>query len=169
MTDTTAATGVPPVHAVTAATDEAMRALGRDLAALTRPGDLLILSGPLGAGKTTLTQGLGQGLSVRGSVTSPTFVISRIHPSLKGGAALVHVDAYRLGGSDEIDDIDLDMTLPESVTVVEWGEGVAEELSEDRLEVRIERHSDDTRTVHLRPVGSRWSDIDLPGTVAGRG
>ncbi|HJE60536.1 MAG TPA: tRNA (adenosine(37)-N6)-threonylcarbamoyltransferase complex ATPase subunit type 1 TsaE [Nocardiopsis listeri] len=170
MTNTTATTdGVPHVHAVTAATDDAMRALGRDLAALTRPGDLLILSGPLGAGKTTFTQGLGQGLDVRGSVTSPTFVISRIHPSLSGGPALVHVDAYRLGGSDEIDDIDLDMTLPESVTVVEWGEGVAEGLADDRLEIRIERHPDDTRTVHLRPVGARWTDIELPGTTAGRG
>ncbi|GHC77386.1 bifunctional tRNA (adenosine(37)-N6)-threonylcarbamoyltransferase complex ATPase subunit type 1 TsaE/phosphotransferase [Nocardiopsis terrae] len=170
MTDTTATTtGALRVHAVTAATDEEMRVLGRDLAALARPGDLLILSGPLGAGKTTFTQGLGQGLGVRGSVTSPTFIISRIHPSLTGGPALVHVDAYRLGGPAEIDDIDLDMTLPESVTVVEWGEGVAEGLADDRLEIRIERHPDDTRTVHLRPVGARWADIDLPGTVAGRG
>ncbi|PWV52127.1 tRNA (adenosine(37)-N6)-threonylcarbamoyltransferase complex ATPase subunit type 1 TsaE [Nocardiopsis sp. L17-MgMaSL7] len=168
MTDTTATTA-SHVHAVTAATDEEMRVLGRDLAALSRPGDLLILSGPLGAGKTTLTQGLGQGLGVRGSVTSPTFVISRIHPSLVGGPALVHVDAYRLGGPDEVDDIDLDMTLPESVTVVEWGEGVAEGLADDRLEIRIERHPDDTRTVHLRPVGARWTDIDLPGTAAGNG
>ncbi|WP_017597144.1 tRNA (adenosine(37)-N6)-threonylcarbamoyltransferase complex ATPase subunit type 1 TsaE [Nocardiopsis lucentensis] len=170
MTDVTAtATGAPVVHEVTAATDGAMRALGRDLAALTRPGDLLILSGPLGAGKTTFTQGLGEGLRVRGSVTSPTFVISRIHPSLAGGPSLVHVDAYRLGGPDEIDDIDLDMTLPDSVTVVEWGEGVAEGLSDDRLEIRIERHPDDTRTVHLIPVGDRWSDVDLPGIAAGRG
>ncbi|WP_017582500.1 tRNA (adenosine(37)-N6)-threonylcarbamoyltransferase complex ATPase subunit type 1 TsaE [Nocardiopsis valliformis] len=170
MTDTTATTtGASRVHAVTAATDEDMRVLGRDLAALSRPGDLLILSGPLGAGKTTFTQGLGQGLGVRGSVTSPTFIISRIHPSLTGGPSLVHVDAYRLGGPDEIDDIDLDMTLPESVTVVEWGEGVAEGLSDDRLEIRIERHPDDTRTVHLRPVGARWADIDLPGTAAGNG
>lgn len=161
MTDVTAPT-VSTVREVTAATDDAMRALGRDLAALARPGDLLILSGPLGAGKTTLTQGLGAGLGVRGSVTSPTFVISRVHPSLVGGPALVHVDAYRLGGPDEIDDIDLDMTLPDSVTVVEWGEGVAEELSEDRLEIRIERHHDDTRTVRLRAVGDRWARADLP-------
>ncbi|GAA1437992.1 hypothetical protein GCM10009602_04980 [Nocardiopsis tropica] len=161
MTDVTATT-VSTVREVTAATDDAMRALGRDLAALTRPGDLLILSGPLGAGKTTLTQGLGAGLGVRGSVTSPTFVISRVHPSLVGGPALVHVDAYRLGGPDEIDDIDLDMTLPDSVTVVEWGEGVAEELSEDRLEIRIERHRDDSRTVRLRAVGDRWAGVELP-------
>ena len=170
MTDTTATTaGVSHVHTVTAATDDAMRTLGRDLAALARPGDLLILSGPLGAGKTTFTQGLGEGLGVRGAVTSPTFIISRIHPSLAEGPALVHVDAYRLGGPEEIDDIDLDMTLPDSVTVVEWGEGVAEGLADDRLEIRIERHPDDTRTVHLRPVGARWTDIELPGTTAGRG
>lgn len=170
MTDATATTpGASTVREVTAATDDAMRTLGRDLAALARPGDLLILSGPLGAGKTTLTQGLGEGLGVRGSVTSPTFVISRIHPSLTGGPALVHVDAYRLGGPDEIDDIDLDMTLPDSVTVVEWGEGVAEGLSDDRLEIRIERHPDDTRSVHLRAVGARWTGTDLPGTAAGRG
>ncbi|MFL1378166.1 MULTISPECIES: tRNA (adenosine(37)-N6)-threonylcarbamoyltransferase complex ATPase subunit type 1 TsaE [unclassified Nocardiopsis] len=163
MTDVT--TTANASTAVTAATDGAMRALGRALADLSRPGDLLILSGPLGAGKTTLTQGLGQGLGVRGSVTSPTFVISRIHPSLVGGPSLVHVDAYRLGGPDEIDDIDLDMTLPESVTVVEWGEGVAEGLSDDRLEIRIERHPDDTRTVHLTPVGRRWADVALPAAV----
>ncbi|NKZ00243.1 tRNA (adenosine(37)-N6)-threonylcarbamoyltransferase complex ATPase subunit type 1 TsaE [Nocardiopsis alborubida] len=170
MTDATATTpGAATVREVTAATDDAMRTLGRDLAALARPGDLLILSGPLGAGKTTLTQGLGEGLGVRGSVTSPTFVISRIHPSLTGGPDLVHVDAYRLGGPDEIDDIDLDMTLPDSVTVVEWGEGVAEGLSDDRLEIRIERHPDDTRSVHLRAAGARWAGADLPGTAAGRG
>ncbi len=169
MTDATATTpGAATVREVTAATDDAMRTLGRDLAALARPGDLLILSGPLGAGKTTLTQGLGEGLGVRGSVTSPTFVISRIHPSLTGGPDLVHVDAYRLGGPGEIDDIDLDMTLPDSVTVVEWGEGVAEGLSDERLEIRIERHPDDTRSVHLRAVGARWTGADLPGTAAGR-
>ncbi|MCP3014447.1 tRNA (adenosine(37)-N6)-threonylcarbamoyltransferase complex ATPase subunit type 1 TsaE [Nocardiopsis dassonvillei] len=168
MTDATATTpGAATVREVTAATDDAMRTLGRDLAALARPGDVLILSGPLGAGKTTLTQGLGEGLGVRGPVTSPTFVISRIHPSLSGGPDLVHVDAYRLGGPDEIDDIDLDMTLPDSVTVVEWGEDVAEGLSDDRLEIRIERHPDDTRSVHLRAVGARWTGADLPGTAAG--
>jgi tRNA threonylcarbamoyladenosine biosynthesis protein TsaE len=168
MTDATATTpGAATVREVTAATDDAMRTLGRDLAALARPGDVLILSGPLGAGKTTLTQGLGEGLGVRGPVTSPTFVISRIHPSLSGGPDLVHVDAYRLGGPDEIDDIDLDMTLPDSVTVVEWGEDVAEGLSDDRLEIRIERHLDDTRSVHLRAVGARWTGADLPGTAAG--
>lgn len=163
MTEATSTAQGAHARRVGAATDDAMRALGRDLAALTNPGDLLILSGPLGAGKTTLTQGLGEGLGVRGSVTSPTFVISRIHPSLVGGPALVHVDAYRLSGADEIDDIDLDMTLPDSVTVVEWGEDVAQGLAEERLEIDIERHLDDTRTVHLRPVGARWTGAELPG------
>ncbi|GAA3758753.1 tRNA threonylcarbamoyladenosine biosynthesis protein TsaE [Spinactinospora alkalitolerans] len=143
---------------VTAATDAEMRALGRRIAAEVRPGDLLILSGPLGAGKTTLTQGLGEGLNVRGPVTSPTFVISRVHPSLGGGPALVHVDAYRLGGAAELDDLDLDAGLDDSVTIVEWGEGVAEELSETRLEITIDRLPDDTRTVRLTGVGPRWSD-----------
>ena len=83
----------------------------------------MVLSGELGAGKTTFTQGLGAGLGVRGDVTSPTFVIARVHPSLSGGPALVHVDAYRLGGIDELDDLDLDASLDEAVTVVEWGEG----------------------------------------------
>lgn len=163
MTQATSTAHGAHARTVGAATDDAMRALGRDLAALTRPGDLLILSGPLGAGKTTFTQGLGEGLGVRGSVTSPTFVISRIHPSLVVGPALVHVDAYRLSGADEIDDIDLDMTLADSVTVVEWGEDVAEGLSEERLEIDIARHPDDTRTVRLRPVGARWTGAELPG------
>ncbi len=90
---------------------DAMRVLGRDLAARLGAGDLVLLSGGLGAGKTTLTQGLGEGLGVRGGVTSPTFVIARVHPSLVGGPALVHVDAYRLGGIEELDDLDLDASL----------------------------------------------------------
>lgn len=167
MTDATATTpGAFTVGEVTAATDDAMRALGRDLAALTRPGDLLILSGPLGAGKTTLTQGLGEGLGVRGTITSPTFVISRIHPSLVGGPALVHVDAYRLGGFAELDDLDLDASLDESVTIIEWGEGLAEGLSDDRLEVIISRGDGpgDEREVRIVGAGHRWSDLELgPG------
>lgn len=142
---------------VTVATDTAMRALGRGIAAELRAGDLLILSGPLGAGKTTLTQGLAQGLNVRGPVTSPTFAIARTHPGLGGGPALVHADAYRLGGPDELEDLDLDLDLAESVVVVEWGEGLAEGLSEDRLEIAIDRFADDTRTVRLRRVGARWA------------
>ncbi len=150
---------------IVAATSDATRALGCRLAALLRAGDLLILSGDLGAGKTTFTQGLGEGLQVRGGVTSPTFVISRVHPSLVDGPALVHVDAYRLADLSELDDLDLDTSLEEAVTVVEWGSGVAEDLAEDRLEVEILREhgasSDESRTVRLTPVGPRWADVEL--------
>ena len=137
-------------------TADAMRDLGRRLAAELRAGDLLVLSGPLGAGKTTLVQGIGEGLGVRGPITSPTFVIARVHPSLGGGPALVHADAYRLGGVAEIDDLDLDASTDSSVTVVEWGEGLAEGLSEDRLEVAIELRGDG-RIVRLTGIGPRWA------------
>jgi tRNA threonylcarbamoyladenosine biosynthesis protein TsaE len=146
-------------------TAEEMRAYGTRLAALLRPGDLLVLSGPLGAGKTTLVQGVGEGLKVRGPITSPTFVIARVHPSLRGGPPLVHVDAYRLGGDLEVDDLDLDASLEESVTVVEWGEGLVEGLSEERLEIHIDREADDeARTVTLRGVGARWAGLKLDDT-----
>lgn len=165
-------------------TADDMRELGRRLARLARSGDLLLLTGDLGAGKTTLTQGLGDGLGVRGGVTSPTFVISRVHPSLVGGPALVHVDAYRLGGLAELDDLDLEVSLEESVTVVEWGEGIAEALAEDRLDIRVSRsHGRDaeggaeggsvggggglpeTRRVRIAPVGARWAAAGLTGLV----
>jgi len=120
-----------------------MRALGQRLADLLRPGDLVVLSGPLGAGKTTLVQGIGQGLNVRGPVTSPTFVIARVHPPLGGGPALVHADAYRLASPAEVDDLDLDADVSSSVTVVEWGEGMVEGLAADRLEVTIAMSRDD--------------------------
>lgn len=156
-----------------------MQELGRRLAPLLRPGDLVLLTGELGAGKTTLTRGLGEALGVRGAVTSPTFVIARVHPSLTGGPALVHVDAYRLGGGlDEMEDLDLDVSLPESVVVVEWGEGKVEELSEDRLHVVIGRAvgadapggadgapvdtADDVREVTVTGLGARWADAGLP-------
>jgi len=145
---------------VEVATADEMRGLGRRLAADLRAGDLLVLSGPLGAGKTTLVQGIGEGLGVRGPVTSPTFVIARVHPSVRGGPALVHADAYRLGGVAEIDDLDLDSDAASSVTAVEWGEGLAEGLSEDRLEVSIEL-SGDRRTVRISGVGSRWAGVAL--------
>ena len=143
------------------ATDADMRDLGRRLAALLRAGDLVILTGPLGAGKTTLVQGIGAGLGVRGPVTSPTFVIARVHPALAGsGPALVHADAYRLGSIGEVDDLDLDADVASAVTVVEWGSGLAEGLAEDRLEISIEPDPDsDVRTVRLKGHGGRWHDV----------
>jgi tRNA threonylcarbamoyladenosine biosynthesis protein TsaE len=144
------------IETIEVPTAGAMRDLGRRLAAGLRAGDLLVLSGPLGAGKTTLVQGIGDGLGVRGPITSPTFVIARVHPSLRGGPALVHADAYRLGGVAEIDDLDLDASTDSSVTVVEWGEGLAEGLSEDRLEVAIELRGDG-RIVRLTGIGPRWA------------
>ena len=150
---------------VVTATAEETEALGVAVAGLLLPGDLVILGGDLGAGKTTFTRGLGAGLGVRGAVTSPTFVISRVHPSTTGGPALVHVDAYRLSGLDELDDLDLDASLEDSVTVVEWGRGVAEGLADDRLEVELVRaHADEEgegRTVRLRGVGDRWAAVSL--------
>lgn len=150
---------------------DAMREIGQEIATRLEAGDLLVLSGELGAGKTTFTQGIGAGLQVRGDVTSPTFVIARVHPSLVDGPALVHVDAYRLGGIDELDDLDLDTSLDEAVTVVEWGEGVAEGLAESRLEVRIiraladEQVDDlDPRRVLMTPVGPRWYELDVPSS-----
>jgi tRNA threonylcarbamoyladenosine biosynthesis protein TsaE len=152
---------------------DSTRDLGRALAEVLRAGDLLVLTGDLGAGKTTLTQGLGAGLGVRGQVASPTFIIARVHPSLSGGPALVHVDAYRLGSLDEVDALDLDASLDESVTVVEWGEGLVESLSQDRLELTLHRprggelDPDDpsagTRTAEIRAVGERWAGVVLPG------
>ncbi len=146
------------------------RALGQRLAAELAAGDLVILTGDLGAGKTTLTQGLGAGLGVRGDVTSPTFVIARVHPSLGDGPGLVHVDAYRLGGSAELDDLDLDTDLDLAVTVVEWGEGLAESLAADRLEVALRRDSSgetESRQATVTPVGSRWLDAGLPARLSG--
>jgi tRNA threonylcarbamoyl adenosine modification protein YjeE len=162
-----------------------MRDLGRQLAGLLSAGDIVILSGPLGAGKTTLTQGIGDGLGVRGPVTSPTFVIARVHPVLPGGKVpLVHVDAYRLGSALELDDLDLDTDVEDAVTVVEWGEGLAEGLSLDRLDIAITRPgaqaadtpgetpadhglSDQPRTVRITGVGSRWQDIRMTRAEVG--
>ena len=174
---------------LTVTSPEQMQELGRRLARLLRPGDLVLLNGELGAGKTTLTRGLGEGLGVRGAVTSPTFVIARVHPSLCQGPPLVHVDAYRLGGGlDEMEDLDLDVSLPESVVVVEWGEGRVEELTDDRLHVVIHRTvgtassrgaalghpetdkardeardemRDEVRQVTLMGLGARWASVDL--------
>lgn len=156
-----------------------MRTLGTRLAGVLRAGDLVLLAGDLGAGKTTLTRGIGAGLRVRGEVTSPTFVIARVHPSLDEGPPLVHADAYRLGGVEELDDLDLDASLDTAVTVVEWGEGLAEGLSGDRLEMVVRRRrgdaggdgteeTDDTRHVRVHPVGARWLTPDLRAAL-GRG
>lgn len=163
------------------ATTEDMHALGRELAGVLRAGDLVVLSGPLGAGKTTLTRGIGEGLDIRGPVTSPTFVLARTHPSLTGGAPLVHVDAYRLSSALELDDLDIDFAR--SIVVVEWGSGMLDGVAESWLEVAIERptgaeeraaHSadgaadgvedtdevdetDEPRTVTLTGFGPRWA------------
>jgi tRNA threonylcarbamoyladenosine biosynthesis protein TsaE len=139
-----------------------MRSLGVRLGGLLQSGDLLVLTGDLGAGKTTLTQGIGEGLKVRGPITSPTFVIARVHPSLVDGPALVHADAYRLGGFAELDDLDLDASADDSVTVVEWGEGLAEGLADARLEVIIQRGSgaSEARKVKIIGVGARWSGLN---------
>lgn len=141
------------------ATVEDTRALGRRLAERLRPGDLVVLSGPLGAGKTALTQGIGEGLGVTGRVTSPTFVIARVH---QGPTPMVHVDAYRLrdSGPVALDDLDLDEDIASSVVVVEWGEGLVEQLSDSHLEVRLERHDDDSRTATIVAVGPRWAGAD---------
>ncbi len=175
-----------PVRVVAADAD-ATRAYGTALAAVLRAGDLVVLTGGLGAGKTTLTQGVGAGLGVRGPVVSPTFTIARVQPSSTGGPALVHVDAYRLGSPEgldvaaELEALDLDASLDSSVTVVEWGAGWVEALTDDRLEVDVERPrggdgstgggddddaldgADGPRVITVRGVGPRWAGIDLPG------
>jgi tRNA threonylcarbamoyladenosine biosynthesis protein TsaE len=141
------------------ATVDDTRDFGRRLAAILRPGDLVLLTGPLGAGKTALAQGVGAGLAVEGAVTSPTFVIARVH---RGEIPMVHADAYRLGDRPdprlEIDDLDLDASADDSVTLVEWGEGLVEHLKEDYLLIRIDRQeSDDTRVIDLEPHGGDWA------------
>ncbi len=140
------------------------RAFGARLAAVLRAGDLVVLTGPLGAGKTALVQGIGAGLAVLGDITSPTFVIARVHrpdPAHGGTLTLVHADAYRIGAAAdplaEIDGLDLDASMDDAVTVVEWGEGIVEQLREDHLRVRIDRRDDDTRVIGLEPTGGDWA------------
>lgn len=147
---------------IAAPTAEDTQAVGRSLARVVRAGDVIIASGDLGAGKTTLAQGLGAGLGVAGAIISPTFVLSRVHPSTVGGPALVHVDAYRLSDFAELEDLDLEISLEDSVTLVEWGAGIAEGLSADYLEVDIRRSldpEDDTRWIFLTPIGPRWTAV----------
>ncbi len=162
------AKALPVAVDVPTATD--MRVVGARLADLLRAGDVVVLNGPLGAGKTTLTQGLGAGLGVTSPIVSPTFVLSRVHRSAPGRPALVHVDAYRLGSAAELDDLDLDATFADAVTVVEWGAGLVEDLWPERLDIGIERADVDAarsvaaaerRTLLIRPVGRRWSGVDL--------
>ena len=130
-------------------------AFGRALAAQLRAGDLIVLGGPLGAGKTTLVQGIGAGLQVSGRIASPTFVIARVHP---GRLPLVHVDAYRLGSLEEVDDLDLDVSADEAVTVVEWGEGKAEQRAESYLTIVLDRRPDtEERTATLIAHGGDWA------------
>lgn len=148
--------GVPLARTVP--TVEAMHDLGRRLAAVLRPGDLVLLAGPLGAGKTVMAQGIARGLRVPDRVTSPTFVLAREHEG--GRTPFVHVDAYRLGSLAELDDLDLDTPAASAVTVVEWGSGLAEGLAEGHLLVSIERSedpADERRQVVLRGVGPAWS------------
>lgn len=133
---------------------------GRSLGGALRAGDLVLLAGPLGAGKTTLTRGVADGLGVSGRVSSPTFVLARVHPAGSAGVPLVHVDAYRLGGDlGQLDDLDLDTELDDAAVVVEWGEGVAERLSDDYLVVRLRRRPDDTRVAALEPHGTWMSRV----------
>ncbi|SDM83420.1 alanine racemase/tRNA threonylcarbamoyladenosine biosynthesis protein TsaE [Cryobacterium flavum] len=157
----------------------AMHRFGVILAGIVQAGDLVVLTGPLGAGKTTLTRGLGEGLQVRGAVTSPTFVLARTHPSLVGGPPFVHVDAYRLGSAMELDDLDIDFAR--SIVVVEWGRGLLDGITESWLDIEIERPQgraeaacetdaaasfldldhdlDEPRTLTLTGHGQRWARL----------
>lgn len=131
--------------------------LGRRIGGVVLPGDVVVLSGALGAGKTVLAQGIGAGLGVTSGVISPTFVLARVHR--EGRLPLVHVDAYRLAGPGELDDLDLDSDVADSVTVLEWGEGLADRLARDRLHVALDRSDlDEGRTAMLRAVGAGWTD-----------
>ena len=171
---------MPVAGTRTVPTSDEMEAFGHELGRLLRAGDLVVLSGPLGAGKTTLTRGIGEAMNVRGPVTSPTFVLARTHPSLNGGTPLVHVDAYRLGSALELDDLDIDFAG--SVVVVEWGSGMLDGVAESWLDVAIDRPTgggdasatgageasasdagldedapEEPRTVTVTPHGPRWA------------
>jgi tRNA threonylcarbamoyladenosine biosynthesis protein TsaE len=152
---------------ITLPTVEDTRALGARIGAGARHGDLVVLTGPLGAGKTALVQGIGAGLGVRGTVASPTFVIARVHPALDAARpTLVHVDAYRLGSIEEVDDLDLDVDVTSSLTVVEWGSGLVERLADAWLEITLDRAADtEVRTAIVEPHGGGWADR-VAGLVA---
>jgi tRNA threonylcarbamoyladenosine biosynthesis protein TsaE len=138
---------------------DAMHQLGIELAAQLAAGDVVVLTGPLGAGKTTLSRGIGEGLNVVGTVSSPTFVIARTHKRTDGGPELVHVDAYRLGSPAELDDLDID--FKHSITLIEWGRGFTDGLSDSWLDIEIERdHTGASEVRHIRVAGfgPRWED-----------
>jgi tRNA threonylcarbamoyladenosine biosynthesis protein TsaE len=137
-------------------TREATDDFGRRLGAVLEAGDVVLLAGDLGAGKTAMTKGIAAGMRIADLITSPTFVIARSHRATPPYPGLIHVDAYRLDGRVELDDLDLDTDLARSAVVVEWGVGVAEQLADDHLLIELERHPDDTRTAVLHPRGQRW-------------
>ena len=143
---------------IAVATADEMHQLGEKLSTHLRAGDLVLVNGPLGAGKTVLAQGVGAGLGIIG-ITSPTFVISRVH---KAAVPFIHVDAYRLIDSENpnlyLDDLDLDIAV--SITLIEWGGAESARLSEDRLEITIDR-SDEVRKVQITPIGTRWAGFEL--------
>ncbi|SDN28170.1 tRNA threonylcarbamoyladenosine biosynthesis protein TsaE [Actinomyces ruminicola] len=178
-----------PAAVISVPTDsaDATRALGARLAALLRAGDVVVLTGGLGAGKTTLAQGVGAAMGVRGRISSPTFVIARVHPATGDGPDLIHVDAYRISSLEELDALDLDSSVADSVTLMEWGEGKAEALSDNRLEIAVarphgglaahtgpgagtvtdlEQADDGRRTITITAVGPRWAGVDL-GVLTG--
>lgn len=180
MSDTITAT-----FQVSTSNADQTRSLGEDLGRVLAAGDLVMLSGGLGAGKTTLTQGIGIGMGVRGRVASPTFIVARVHPSLSGGPDLIHADAYRIKDLSDLETLDLDSSLDEAVTVVEWGEGKTEAMSNERLSIEVRRasggqaetdgdiidleHMDDgTRLIVLRAHGHRWNGV-LDAVVAAHG
>ena len=172
-------------YAVDTSDADQTRALGEALGRVLAAGDLVMLSGGLGAGKTTLTQGIGVGMGVRGRVASPTFIVARVHPTLGGGPDLIHADAYRITDLNDLETLDLDSSLDEAVTVVEWGEGKTEAMSEERLAIEVRRrrggqaqrdgdvidleHMDDgRRRIILRAHGQRWDGV-LDSLVAAHG
>lgn len=141
---------------------EEMVELGKSLAGVLAAGDLVVLIGPLGAGKTTLTRGVGLGLNVSGTVSSPTFVIARTHKRENNDVPLVHVDAYRLGSPAELDD--LDIPFSKAIVLVEWGKGLTEGIAENWLEININRDTTgetETRTVEITGFGPRWQEVSL--------
>lgn len=143
---------------LTVPTEEAMVGLGRRIGGLLRASDLVMLRGDLGAGKTTLTRGIGEAMGVRGPITSPTFVLSRVHPPVSGSTPLLHVDAYRLSSPTELDDLDLD--FEGAAAVVEWGDGLLDGVTDAWLHVTIERgRDDDARAVTIVGHGARWADL----------